>query len=264
MNLLCLDIGNTRIKAGVFAEQTPNYGSAESPPNNTLCYSNAFAPDTATDMLAFVVEKYAVTAVMVSSVADERKLCAYLHNDLHLPIYKLNQQTPLPLNNRYATPHTLGKDRLAAVAGAHYLFPQRDVLVMDSGTCIKFDFIDRQGNYLGGSIAPGIAMQFQALQHFTQSLPCIPFDTAAPNPQLPPLIGNNTRDALLSGVLHHSIAACKGMIDNYRRQTPNLNLLLTGGDAPFWQHMLTPNAALFVPNLILYGLYHIFQYQQKP
>jgi type III pantothenate kinase len=66
----------------------------------------------------------------------------------------LKHSLPLPVNNLYATPATLGVDRLAGVCGAQQIFPMKHCLVIDAGTCITYDFIDKEKNYLGGGISP--------------------------------------------------------------------------------------------------------------
>lgn len=248
MSLLCLDIGNTRSKAGVFDAC------------GSLLHAIAFEHDTDIARIEHLLAQYSIGQTIISSVADDSDILAYLQQKPDLQVVELSHKTPLPFQNLYATPQTLGKDRLAAVAGAHYQHPQCDVLVIDAGTCIKFDVIDRQGRYYGGSIAPGIAMQFNALHHFTQRLPLVPFDTNTTHPTLPPLIGTDTQQALISGVINGTAAACSSLIDQYNRLYPDLKVLITGGDAHFFETTLK-NQIFAAPNLLLYGLYYIFSYQ---
>lgn len=245
---LCIDIGNTRIKIGVFN----GYG--------TLLHTAAFAHFDALE-IDQLIKKYQITQAMLSSVANDTELQHYIAQQKNLYWASLNHQTPLPFENRYATPQTLGKDRLAAVAAAHYLYPQQNVLVIDAGTCIKFDAIDQNASYYGGSIAPGIAMKLKALHAFTDRLPLLSFDTQQENSTLPPLVGSHTQDALLSGVINGTIAECKGMIAQYEAIYPELTLVLTGGDALFLKNNLKNNQFHTAPYLLLYGLYHLFSYQ---
>jgi type III pantothenate kinase len=247
MTTLCIDLGNTRSKIGVFDNK------------GILLHTQAFAhlnPDTLNQLST----QYSIAQVMLSSVANDAELKKYLNQQSNLQWLELTHQTPLPFQNLYGSPQTLGKDRLAAVAGAHYLYAQTNVLVIDAGTCIKFDAIDQQARYYGGSIAPGIAMKLKALHAFTDRLPLLNYDTQAHNPQLPALIGNNTPNALLSGVINGTIAECAGMIAQYQNIYNPLTILITGGDAPLLQHTLQ-NKYYTAPHLLLYGLYHLFSYQ---
>jgi type III pantothenate kinase len=140
------------------------------------------------------------------------------------------------------------------VIGANYLFPEADCLVIDAGTCITMDFVDRDKNYHGGSIAPGLEMKFRALHTFTQKLPLI-----QRTPEAVPLAGRNTAEAIRSGVLHGTVAELNGIIDAYRRQSPQLQVVLCGGDAAFFETNL--KAPIFVvPELVLIGLNRILNY----
>lgn len=252
-SILCLDIGNTRIKAGIFSRQ-------QSPqPKESLLHTTVFEASEAHNALRQLVSHYAPQAAIYADVTQNKILPDYIYRELQLPTLALDHNTPLPFTNCYETPHTLGKDRLAAIAGAHYFYPRRNVLVIDAGTCIKYDFIDQNANYRGGAIATGIRMQFAALHHFTQALPLINYDITQTPPVSVPLVGGNTTNALLSGVLHQTAAACNGIVAQYQQQYPQLLTLVTGGDAPFLQQTLSYPSS-YISYLILYGLYHIYGY----
>ena len=137
----------------------------------------------------------------------------------------LSQKTKLPLKNRYLTPATLGNDRLAnAVAGA-FLFPKKNVLIVDIGTCIKFDFINSKNEYMGGSISPGMEMRFKSLHHFTGKLPYIQASKKTT------LTGKSTEDAIRSGVMNGMKEEISGIIHRYKKNYKTLTIILTGGDA---------------------------------
>lgn len=159
----------------------------------------------------------------------------------------LDHKTAIPIKNNYKTPETLGKDRLAAVVAANYLFPDTDLLVIDAGTAITYDFINSNGEYLGGSISPGLNMRFKALNHFTGRLPLI--DTE-PFSQL---IGLNTNEAILSGVMNGALHEMDGIIGEYQLKYPGIKTILTGGDAIYFDKKLKSN--IFVSsNLVILGL----------
>ena len=134
------------------------------------------------------------------------------------------------------------------------MFPDTDCLVIDAGTCITMDFVDRDKNYRGGSIALGLEMKFRALHTFTQKLPLLQRPPAAV-----PLAGRNTAGAIQSGVLNGTVAELNGLISAYRSTSPDLVVVLCGGDAAFFETNL--KAPIFVvPELVLIGLNRILNY----
>jgi type III pantothenate kinase len=197
----------------------------------------------------------------------------------------LDENTPLPIQNNYKTPKTLGKDRLAAVIGAYFLEKQtikQPTLVIDAGTCITFDFINTEskikGIYEGGSISLGLQMRFKALNQFTAKLPLF-----EPNEKLPTPIGKSTEEAMQSGVQFGLLSEIKGIIDFYQNQISinnntnkelhtKLNIVVCGGDATilkkWWEDYVinfTNHSHIYPkwtiePNLVLIGLQRIFQF----
>lgn len=179
----------------------------------------------------------------------------------HLPfsvsgkVMQLTPGTPVPVTNNYGTPQTLGMDRLAAVVGASFSFSERDCLIIDAGTCITFDFVDRDAIYYGGSISPGLAMKFKALHTFTSKLPLVEQIEKGETP----LIGRNTIECLQSGVSNGTLAEVDGLITEYKQQSPDLIVIGCGGDASFFEKNL--KARIFVvPDLVLIGLNRILNY----
>ncbi|MCW5920969.1 MAG: type III pantothenate kinase [Saprospiraceae bacterium] len=239
---LVLDIGNTRTKIGLFR-------------GNELVEQAIWTDWTLAELVAFGNHAGA-NHVMVSSVAEPDET---LREGLaeHFKVLELTHQTPLPFENRYQTPKTLGKDRLAAVAGAHLLFPQKNCLVVDGGTCIKYDLLTAEGVYLGGNIAPGARMRIQAMHHFTARLPEVAM-------QMPDdFVGHSTETALQNGALRGAVLEIRGFVHLFEQrlgESADLQVIFTGGDAVFFQsHLNMPNA--FVePDLTLFGLNHILNY----
>jgi type III pantothenate kinase len=162
----------------------------------------------------------------------------------------------VPLANAYATPATLGADRLAAAVGAAGLWPGRAVLVVDAGTALKLDLVTADGTYHGGSIAPGLAMRLRALHEFTGRLPLLPLP--APHATVA-LVGGSTEGSLLSGVVNGTVAELNGLLAQYCAQHQALVVLLTGGDAAFLAPRLV-GRIFVVPELVLLGLYRILAY----
>ncbi len=237
MRNLVIDIGNSSVKYGIFSE-------------DTLEFTGRVAA------LAALQQRLAdipIENILVSSVATDKteELKQFRYQG---KIIYLNYQTPVPVTNLYKTPETLGVDRLAAVIGANYIYPDNNCLVIDAGTAITYDFIDAQKNYHGGSISLGLQMKFKALHTFTQRLPLIQesiTDIA--------LIGGNTIEAMQSGVINGTVAELNGIIAEYGQKYGNLAVVLCGGDASFFDTKL--KATIFVlPELVLIGLNRILKY----
>lgn len=234
---LAVDVGNSAIKYALFN-------------GDTFLQAGQVTEEA---YLAQIPELRGVTRVIISSVRETEsalpELLSYSGN-----ITRLTYQTPVPVQNLYETPQTLGMDRLAAVVGANYLFPDVNCLVIDAGTCITCDFVDVGKVYHGGSISPGLEMKFKAMHTFTRKLPLI--QQAADKAHLS---GKNTRDAMRSGVLNGTVAELNGFIELYKSNTPDLAVVLCGGDAAFFETNL--KATIFVvPELVLIGLNRILNY----
>lgn len=171
---------------------------------------------------------------------------------LQVRVFNLSAETPLPIIKNYDTPQTLGADRIAASAGANFLYPKEDVVVVDMGTCITYDLIDSTGTFQGGLISPGVKMRFNAMHTFTKRLPLVQPE------QNPELIGKSTAAALQSGVMNGILAEMNGIIERYRHKSPSLRVVLCGGDAAFFESSM--KEAIFVPELVLIGLNRILTY----
>ena len=240
MRTLALDIGNTAVKYGCFEA-------------NELLES---ATGQTAAQVHDAVLRLQPQHVVVASVAEPTARWAEELREL-VPGKVLEfvpATTPLPIGNAYATPHTLGADRLAAAVGAAWLLPGRPVVIVDAGTAIKCDLVTADAVFRGGSISPGLAMRFQALHTFTGRLPLIT------RPETPafavPLTGDDTQAAIRSGVLNGAAAEVSGMLAEYAAQYPGLAVVLAGGDAGFFRARLK-GPIFVVPELVLMGLHRI-------
>jgi type III pantothenate kinase len=144
-----------------------------------------------------------------------------------LPIKRLDVSFQFPFKNAYDTPHTLGVDRLALMAAAVQQYSKRNVLVIDAGSCVTYDFMDSNQNYLGGAISPGVEMRYKALETFTSNLPLL--EKTPPNQR----IGSSTEASIHSGVIHGLLHEMEGTIKEYQNKYPDLTVILTGGDTDF-------------------------------
>lgn len=174
-----------------------------------------------------------------------------------IPVEELTHTTPLPFVNGYSTPETLGKDRLAGVGGAHALYPGQACLVIDVGTCIKYDYIDANGVYHGGNIAPGIQMRIDAMHHFTSKLPTVPKEW----PQTK--LGISTVTALQHGALTGAALETKGFIEYFAKHFGKMHVLITGGDSGFLLPHLEGLGIISQPDIVLTGLHHILKHKLK-
>lgn len=182
-----------------------------------------------------------------------------------IPLKPLNHLSPLPFESRYRTMDTLGRDRIAALAGAIELLPGTNCLIADMGTCLTLDLLiqseekpasmsisSQSGKpvFMGGNISPGLRMRLRAMHRDTKRLPMV-------EPRsLDDIVGLDTSSALLQGGLGGMIYEIEGLFDRLSSNFTDLRLLITGGDARLVQKHLKP-ASLLQPHLVHYGLYQI-------
>lgn len=235
---LILDLGNTRAKVAVYS-------------GDTLEVIHHIDNPDPEKVRGLDLSNLPFSAGIICSVSAEPALYTSLFPQTHWVL--LDHTTPVPVKNTYRSAETLGKDRLAAVAGAYSQFPGHDLLVIDAGTALTIDLITRTGEYPGGSISPGLSMRFRALNTFTSKLPLM--ETQA----IDFLTGRTTGESILSGVINGMRAEIDGMIGQYRLTYPEIVTVLTGGDAIYFEKILKNN--IFAnPNLVLTGLKQILDY----
>lgn len=209
MNLV-IDIGNTRTKLGIF--------------NNGSLLSTVILKELSVKKLEAIIRKNNdIENVFLCSVKNYPVKCKeYLTKNYRFR--ELSNRTKLPFKNKYLDIKSLGKDRLADVAGAVHLFPGKNILAVDAGTCITYNFIDEDGNYLGGGISPGMEMRFKALHTFTKALPLI-----KPDEEFSELIGRNTMESIRAGVQHGILMEIKNIIRAYRQRYSGMMVIISGG-----------------------------------
>ena len=213
MNLI-MDIGNTATKLAVF--QSDKMIQVQ-----TVATTNMLA-----EVEALLKKFSRVKHGLVSSVKMIDNL-EFERLQKSLPIKILDVSFQLPFKNAYNTPHTLGVDRLALMAAAVQQYSKRNVLVIDAGSCVTYDFMDSNQNYLGGAISPGVEMRYKALETFTSNLPLL--EKTPPNQR----IGSSTEASIHSGVIHGLLHEMEGTIKEYQNKYPDLTVILTGGDTDF-------------------------------
>lgn len=242
MNLI-IDVGNTKNKLAVFTK-----GKLV---KNFICTTS----DLNKTYEALKLEFPNINSGIVSSVGVLKpEIIKAIVSDINLLV--LNHQTKLPFNNLYKTPKTLGVDRLALVSASVKEFPDKNVLIIDVGTCITYDFKTKNNDYLGGAISPGIRLRYKSLNNLTANLPLL--ETKKPNQ----IIGDSTEEAIHSGVITGIVKEIDGLINDYSKNFPDLTVILTGGDAKFLSDQLK-NSIFANSNFLLEGLNFILEFNSK-
>lgn len=235
---VCIDVGNTRAKIALY--------------KNNHRQELIFRDSADAKWLSKFIEQEKVERLIMSSTrifTPEQQAVL----DSNEAFYILTADINLPITIKYKTPKTLGKDRIAAAAGAKALFPKNNCLVIDAGTCITSDIVTEKGHYLGGAISPGIKMRLKAMHHFTAALPLVEmrdFNT---------VLGRDTEESLLAGSVGAVFKEIDGFIDHYKNEYPDLKVLMAGGDAELFDKNLK-NEIFAVPNLVLSGLHNILKF----
>lgn len=236
---LIIDIGNTRVKLALFKDEE-------------LFHIEIVTHEDFLKKAFFLIEKYSVEKGIISSVI-------FLKNDEiakiseKIQIVELNSEVGLPFKNLYRTPKTLGVDRIALVAAAVHEFPNQNVLVIDAGTCITYDFVSAKKEYLGGAISPGIEMRYKALHEFTSKLPLLSRKDEME------VIGNSTEESMHSGVVHGVLGEILNFVGLYKEKNELLTVVLTGGDINYLANKLKID--IFAqPNFLVKGLNTILIY----
>ncbi len=241
--LLAIDVGNTRIKAAVFEQ-------------NTLVELFIFTKEALLTEINYILNKFPkIKSLVVASVGNvEKELFLSLKSKVE--IHFITHESKFPFTNLYSTPTTLGIDRMVLASGAVIQFPNQNRLVIDAGTCITYDFIDENDNYLGGAISPGIRLRYESLHQKTAKLPLL----TKKNPEN--FIGNSTQESIHSGVINGVALEIDGFIELYKAQYAKFIIILTGGDAEFLAIQLK-NTIFANSNFLLEGLNQTFQYNQN-
>lgn len=238
MNIV-IDQGNSSAKVAIFDE-------------NKLLISLILKKIELSELEKFLLV-HSPSKGIISSVGDTNpEILKLLHSRIDC-FWELSEKTPLPIKINYETPETLGKDRIAAAVGAWTEKPNRNLLVIDAGTAITYDFIDAKGTYLGGNISPGMTIRFKALHDYTKRLPQL--DEKGNIPE----IGYSTETAIRAGVVTGILKEMDSYIDEYQKKI-NVLTFLTGGHSFYFESQLK-NAIFADANLVLKGLNEILNYQ---
>ena len=241
MNLI-IDVGNTLLKLAVFEA-------------DELLFQKTIEKEDFLSVLAEVSKDYdEIDNCIISSVGSFTKQQFKKLNDIYSPLV-LTHETKVPFVNKYATPESLGVDRIALVSAAAVYYSNKNVLIIDAGSCITYDFLNDKNEYLGGAISPGVAMRYHALHDRTSNLPLL--ESEKPKK----IIGDTTFSSIHSGVVKGVLYEIAGFIESYNSNYKDLTVILTGGDAHFLRDSLKSD--IFAnSNFVLEGLNFILEHNK--
>jgi len=241
MNLI-IDVGNTATKLGVFIGEK-------------LLYDEVIDHGSFIEKIRGLFGRFPnINHAIVSSVGEfDSKELAVL--SILCETHILNHSTKTPFKNSYATPQSLGVDRIALATAAFYHNSNGNTLTVDAGTCITYDMVNDYGEYLGGAISPGVNMRYRAMHEQTSKLPLLTKETPLD------LIGNSTETSMHSGVVYGVCAEIEGVIEQYKSRFVDLTVILTGGDAQFLSERLK-NTIFADSKFLLRGLNYLLEYNK--
>ena len=238
--LLTIDVGNSRVKVAVFEHNNPIEFFVFDSENTKKKFENIFKKYPK-------AQKAILSSVGKLDDATQKVIQTNLKTEI------LSHKTTFPFTNSYATPATLGIDRLVLAAGAVLTYPNQNRLVIDAGTCITYDFIDANDNYLGGAISPGLQIRYKSLNNFTEKLPLLE------KKEISNFIGNSTENSIHSGIINGICFEIDGFISQYLGEFQDLTIILTGGDTDFLakrlKNTIFANSNFLLESLNLLSLY---------
>jgi len=237
LTTLCFDFGNTRLKVAVFKDEHLE--------------DIIVLEDNSDAAMVDLINKYQPQNSILSSVVNHNHTIEAILS-ARTKFHLLNSQTKLPFTTPVGKPETIGADRLALSAAAVHIFPKAHNLVIGMGSCITYNFVNKDSEFLGGGISPGLEMRLKSLHNYTAKLPLVSANSNVP------LVGYDTVTNILSGVILGIVYELDGFIDEYRRKFDNFNVLLTGGDMVYLASHLK-NKIFADSELIFKGLYALSQ-----
>ncbi len=241
MNLI-IDVGNTSIKLAVFAKSLLR--------EKIISNVNSFSKDLEKLEATYSTIKYCIISSVGGFAKDQRQQL-----EEKFTVIELDHTTQVPFQNNYGTPTTLGVDRIALVSAAASQFPDKNVLVVDAGSCVTYDFLNNANEYIGGAISTGLRMRYKSLNTFTANLPLL--ETGTPENW----IGGSTNDSMHIGVVQGLAHEIDGFIHQYKKEFEDLTVILTGGDTHFLRDRIK-NDIFANSNFLLEGLNYILEYNK--
>lgn len=241
MNIV-IDVGNTLIKFGVFNSQK-------------LIFKDKGTLTNYLSKIEEIVVLFPNISNAVLSIVGNFPTEYIAVTKRYFKIFYISKDILFPIKIAYKTPDTLGIDRMVLAASAYFQYSSKNILVIDTGTCITYDFVDDKGIYQGGAISPGIQLRYQSLNEYTHKLPLLEMEF----PDY--FIGKSTKSSIHSGVINGVIYEIDGVINQYDKKFKDLTVILTGGSADFLRDKLK-NSIFANSNFLLEGLNFLFEYNK--
>lgn len=238
--ILTIDVGNTNIKVAVFKQVN-------------LIEKFVFQKNELKNNFKNILKKYQNCTNAVLSSVGKLEESDVLWLKSHFDLLEISYTSAFPFKNLYGSPKTLGVDRMVLAAGAVLLYPNQNVLIIDAGTCVTYDFVTRNSEYLGGAISPGLRLRYESLHNFTAKLPLL-------TKKIPlNFIGNTTDEAIHSGVVNGLCNEIEGFVSQYSVKNEQFTIILTGGDTNFLANRL--KSIIFADeNFLLKSLQQLYTY----
>lgn len=238
--ILTIDVGNTNVKVAVFKQFN-------------LVDKFVFQKNNFQNNFQIIFKKHPNhTRAVLSSVSMlDEKDSVWLKNQIE--VIEITADSVFPFKNEYVTPNTLGIDRRVLASGAVLQYPNQNVLIIDAGTCITYDFITNKKEYLGGAISPGLRLRYHTLHDHTARLPLL--ENNLPDN----FIGNSTDQSIHSGVVNGLCYEIEGFISEFSVKNEQFTIILTGGDAIFLANRLK-NTIFADENFLLKSLHQLYTY----
>ena len=219
---LALDIGNTQIKLGIFEHLK-------------LIHTECFQHDDNQNINLNYIKKFKPTVSIISSVVPNLtdKYVKNIYNILGLDSLIVNNEN-CHIDLKVPEPNTVGADRICNVIATIKIY-NKPAIVIDFGTATTYDVINKNGQFIGGIIAPGIKTSSQYLIEKAALLDYVDFEFPKK------VIGKNTEDNIKSGIMFGAIDQIEGMIKRINNETrQNNNIILTGG----FSKLISPKISL--------------------
>lgn len=245
--LLTADIGNTSITLGLFDD-------------NAVVEEFRLASDKDLSLEEYEVllkslfRDFVIDGCIISSVVVElnSKFKSAVDEVFKIDAILLSHTMNTGVNIVLPNKNEVGADRIANAAGAYVLY-KHPVIVIDFGTATSFDIVNKDGDFVGGVIAPGINLQLKSLNTFTSKLPRI--DAASS----PTAIGSNTVDAILSGVMRGCACMIDGLVEQCEAELGGRAVVVaTGGYASIVAEYMKRPFDFINPTLTLEGLRYLY------
>ncbi|GGE13949.1 type III pantothenate kinase [Psychroflexus salis] len=243
---LVIDVGNTKVKYALFNE------------SKKLIVSKAESHQLFKKQLDHIFEAYPKIQNSIVSASGKVDINWLSLLNKNTNCIEFSHKTAIPIQNQYQTKHSLGVDRIALAVAANFIYPKKNCLIVDLGTCITYDFILQSGVYLGGAISAGIDMRFKAMHNFTEKLPLITMLDRIPQNY----IGQTTEESLKIGVFQAVVHEIEGFYNQYIADYKDLTLVLTGGNAQVLAERVK-NSIFANSNFQLFGLHQILIYNSN-